>query len=540
MSGEDVTASRVRRMLPSVSEVLKELTSRAQIEPEIAFRAAREVCAEELKRIRDAGGDSAPLEDLVQRAFLRATGARLSPAPPPPLPLFIPPFHPSPSQAAASAAPAAGGPREPEDPFSETTGAMDLRWDRGDTREPFTEQSVPGASAPVLPVDEESPLVEDEPPALLFDTGDEPPPAQEPPPRVPILFAGSSYADAAYAGSATEATVVLPPEPEAKEGPGNETLTRLSREAESIDLNAVFPKPTAAAAVPFALEMTDVDAPGARERDPGPPATPFSDDDDMVLSDPRGRASGPGGEGRGARLGLILGVAVGVAALAGLGYLLVGLWVERGAAPTPVAVAKPRRTVVATVPSPAAPAAATTEAPAPEASPASSPEAAGTAPTAAPTAVPTVAPTAVPPVPTFAPPVPTAARVATAVPPAPVKAAPAPVVPSPVVAAPAKPPLRQSRDGLVVTPDRAGQPEIYAIHFTSYKDRASAERDLKRIQALAGREGFVAEVDLGEKGVWQRVMIGTFPTAQEAKAVREELAAKGTPNMGWVYRVVGP
>jgi cell division protein FtsN len=97
-----------------------------------------------------------------------------------------------------------------------------------------------------------------------------------------------------------------------------------------------------------------------------------------------------------------------------------------------------------------------------------------------------------------------------------------------------------SRDGLVVTKDRAGRGQIFSIHFTSYKDRASAERDLKRIVALVGRDGYVAEIDLGAKGIWQRVMIGEFATAQEAKAVREELAAKGTRDMGWVYRVVGP
>lgn len=128
---------------------------------------------------------------------------------------------------------------------------------------------------------------------------------------------------------------------------------------------------------------------------------------------------------------------------------------------------------------------------------------------------------------------------ATAAPTPGVPPAPVPVATAPVAAARATTPSRQSRDGLVVTADRAGKPEVYSIHFTSYKDRPSAERDLKRIQGLVGREGFVAEVDLGEKGVWQRVMIGAFATAQEAKAVREELAAKGTQNMGWVYRVVG-
>jgi len=118
--------------------------------------------------------------------------------------------------------------------------------------------------------------------------------------------------------------------------------------------------------------------------------------------------------------------------------------------------------------------------------------------------------------------------------------APVPVSNAPVPPAQATAPSRQSRDGLIVTKDRAGQEQVFSIHFTSYKDRASAERDLKRIEGLVGRKGYVAEIDLGEKGVWQRVMIGAFATAQDAKAVREELAAKGTRDMGWVYRVVGP
>ena len=43
MNAEAGPSSRVKRMLPSVSEVLKELTSRASVEPDVAFRAAREV-----------------------------------------------------------------------------------------------------------------------------------------------------------------------------------------------------------------------------------------------------------------------------------------------------------------------------------------------------------------------------------------------------------------------------------------------------------------------------------------------------------------
>ena len=286
-----------------------------------------------------------------------------------------------------------------------------------------------------------------------------------------------------------------------------------------MDLNAVFPRDPAPAAVPFALAREDgeerrtAEGPG-----PGTEPEPFEDDEDTVLTIPRGGRSGRGEEGGGSRVGLILGTVAVLVALAGLGYLLVGLWVERSAAPPPVAAATPRPVAATTPVQPPVPAAATAETPVP----ASTPLVETTAPPAEATAVPTPMTRAVP-------------SPAHALAPAPVPVSTAPVPPAQATA-----PSRQSRDGLIVTKDRAGQEQVFSIHFTSYKDRASAERDLRRIEGLVGREGFVAEVDLGEKGVWQRVMIGTFATAQDAKSVREELVGKGTRDMGWVYRVVGP
>ncbi|MBK6406319.1 MAG: SPOR domain-containing protein [Holophagales bacterium] len=331
----------------------------------------------------------------------------------------------------------------------------------------------------------------------------------------------------------------------AEDGPGNETLARLSREAKAIDLNAVFPKGPVPGAVPFALPPpTEPEESRAESQEP----KPFEDDEDTVLTIPRTGRSGRREDGGGSRVGLVLGIVVGLVALGGLGYLLVGLWVERDAAPPPVAVA-----TSSPVPGPAGPfvgVAGGSEAPA------ASPVVEGAVPAASEPAVPSPAdPTgtgaaaggAVFATPS---PSPASAVVPTVVPvpvarivPTPVQGvapAPAPVSMAPVPPAPTAVTARQSRDGLVVTKDRAGQPQVFSIHFTSYRDRASAERDLKRIQGLVGREGYVAEVDLGEKGVWQRVMIGAFATAQDAKAVREELVAKGTRDMGWVYRVVGP
>ena len=67
-------------------------------------------------------------------------------------------------------------------------------------------------------------------------------------PAGPTPFAlPADEGDPAYTAPGPE-----PSEDEAAEGPGDETLTRLSREAESIDLNTVFPK-AEPASVPFAL-----------------------------------------------------------------------------------------------------------------------------------------------------------------------------------------------------------------------------------------------------------------------------------------------
>jgi len=502
-------------MLPSVSEVLRELTARAPIEPDVAFRAARDVCAEELKRIRDAGGESVPMELLVERALARVAGV------PPPLvvpapPTFVPaePSEPEPLPAA--------GPTAAEDPFSETTGALDLRWDR-DTREPL---AAPLAAASA---EEELPLPH------LVESAPEPEPEEEERPLPPhadelpapaAAFAGEPFAaadeepaaeGAAFAMAGPEEDVPLPEPPPAGAGAeeefGDETLTRLSREAEAIDLRSVLagggpglqPQEEGYDAAPTA-SVVDAKAEPAE-----PPPPPFEDDEDTVLTVPRGGRRRAKGED-GPRWGRLAGIAAALAALAALGYLLVGLWIDRGADSGRVAVAR-------RVPEESgAPAPGASPTPVPEASPAPLPAGGATASVPAESAGPTTPAVARP----------------DAVP----TAAPAPPSPSPAVAAAA--PVRQSRDGLVVTRDRAGRPEVFSIHFTSYRDRAAAERDLKRVEALAGREGYVAEVDLGEKGIWFRVLVGEFPSAEEAKGVRAELAAKGTRDMGWVYRVVGP
>ncbi len=525
MSGEDLTASRVRRMLPSVSEVLRELTARAPIEPDVAFRAARDVCAEELKRIRDAGGESVAIEVLVERALARAAGV------PPPLvvagppPPFQPgePVEPEPLPADVGAA---------EDPFSETTGALDLRWDR-EAREPLGTPAAagPAEEEPPLP----SPVEEDvpEPPAFAETAAPQADAAPSP--------AGQDALRAEEGGGFVfalpeEDAAPAPPSPTAEmpEEFGDETLTRLSREAEAIDLRSVFAGDGASSETStFAEEAQDARG-AASAAEPieeasvgSEPPPPFEDDEDTVLTIPRGGGRRATGED-GPRWGRLAGIAAALAVLAALGYLLVGLWIDRGAETGRVAVTRP-------TPEEVVPATASAAGAATPATPgvAAQPEAPAAGPSAA--IAPPPGRAEATPVATAEPPSPAAPATAAAA------AAPAPSAPAPVPVATVPPaPVRQSRDGLVVTRDRAGRPEVFSIHFTSYRDRAAAERDLKRVEALAGREGYVAEVDLGEKGVWYRVLVGEFPSAEEAKAIRAELAAKGTRDLGWVYRVVGP
>jgi SPOR domain len=46
-------------------------------------------------------------------------------------------------------------------------------------------------------------------------------------------------------------------------------------------------------------------------------------------------------------------------------------------------------------------------------------------------------------------------------------------------------------------------------------------------------------VDLGEKGIWYRVVVGEFPDVDAARAFHADLEAKKTPGMGFVYEMRG-
>jgi hypothetical protein len=111
--------------------------------------------------------------------------------------------------------------------------------------------------------------------------------------------------------------------------------------------------------------------------------------------------------------------------------------------------------------------------------------------------------------------------------------------PAPAVAAKPAAPVPKGKAAPLVTPDWAGKPAVYVVHFSSHKDRPSAENEAKRLAAELGKPGRAVEVDLGNKGVWYRVVIGEFAAVEEARAYRADLEAKKTPGLGFVYEMRG-
>jgi hypothetical protein len=101
------------------------------------------------------------------------------------------------------------------------------------------------------------------------------------------------------------------------------------------------------------------------------------------------------------------------------------------------------------------------------------------------------------------------------------------------------PAIPKGRAAVLLTPDWAGKPVVYVLHFSSTKDRESAAKEAQKLGAALGAPGRAVEVDLGEKGIWYRVVIGEFKDVDAARAFRADLEAKKTPGMGFVYEMRG-
>ena len=101
---------------------------------------------------------------------------------------------------------------------------------------------------------------------------------------------------------------------------------------------------------------------------------------------------------------------------------------------------------------------------------------------------------------------------------------------------------REVVDGVEVmrSPDWAGRAPAFVVHFASYRSRENATADAAKLGHDLGRSAYVLLVDLGDKGMWYRVVVGGFATAAEARAFRAEVAAAKTREVGGVYRLAAP
>ena len=488
-----------RRMLPSVSEVATELGRQVAADPAVLYKVARQIVAEELAKVKQ-GLESAPLDTLVKRArrVLAASEAASGTKQPD---LFVSGVELSaddkagrdlsaPFEVAAPPPVPHEIPAPPARPRSEERGLVEVppagrRFDRVSAELPAEAVGVPPlplpapAPAPVEP----APARTAEPPP--------PPPSLESylvKPASPSLIrriAGDAPAEpvpappplAGGAGPETPALEHISAEPDAPEGhiPSEDEAT-LSAEFKS------FPKETLerlSGASPLAAEVP-LAAPEAA--DPGDATRP-------VEPAPARRSR--------SWIVAVLAFAFLAAAVAGGVWWLIS---QDGRVVKTEAV----RVEVPPKPAPqeAAPAAAPTAAP------------------AAPVEPPPAAPKSAPPVKA-----------------APPKAPPAKAAPKP---APAPAPVPGSGHAAVmVTKDWVGKPPVFVLHFSSHKDRPSAEKEAARLAAALFKPGRAVEVDLGNKGVWYRVVIGEFGRVEEARAFREDLVAKNTPGMGFVYEMRG-
>lgn len=502
-----------KRMLPAVSDVVQELGKISTASPEILFKIARQVCAEELNKVKQ-GLESAPLDILVRRAQHILHPELAVPAPPPPTPASV--------RAADS-----------EDPFNETTGALDLKplWARqkGDVLGEVIPPNEPLAVAP-----EPEPAPPPAPPAAPAESPSEAPVTDE-------AFALAAHEEPPMHGQTFE----LEPEPESKteilpthaaetssaeteeqeepeallgegaptahvttlqpDGPGEQTLSRLAQEAGSVDL---------------ASAMRGLESSSETEESAG--VAPGARREVEPLTRPGFTVRGAQATDR-SHVGRVLLAMAGILLLAGGGIYA---WLQLGSDSLPASLAPLARRKPGARPAP----------PVPAASPAAvqpSPAPAGAAAPTAPPTPPTEAPRAATPAPK---------KVAVRTPisrPEPTLAPPSapPPAPAPVMAARSS--AGSPRTAALATKDWAGKEPVYAIHFSSYQSREKAAKDAEKLAKEFGKTAHAFEVDLGEKGIWYRSVLGEFATAEEALAFRAELEAKGTPNMGFVYRVVG-
>jgi len=103
--------------------------------------------------------------------------------------------------------------------------------------------------------------------------------------------------------------------------------------------------------------------------------------------------------------------------------------------------------------------------------------------------------------------------------------------------APAAPPPRAATAAPTQLAPQAGSQGAsaaggYAVQVSSRRSEADAQASFRSLQSrypdqLGGRQPLIRRVDLGEKGIYYRTMVGPFDSSEEAKQLCEQLKAVG-------------
>ncbi|MFI5120717.1 MAG: hypothetical protein ACHQM4_09900, partial [Thermoanaerobaculia bacterium] len=185
-----------KRMLPSVTDVVRELAKTVSADPAVLFKSARSVVAEELAKVKQ-GFEAAPLDVLVRRARLQlerdGEATPVSDPLPPPMPVF--PARPAASREAQelrSARSSGVTSRRPasDDPFQDIASRSDLNWEKEIPIQPedapFRSAIIPIPHKARGPLEISAPI--DAPPKAAPEPRSEPAPAPRPQPELELDF----------------------------------------------------------------------------------------------------------------------------------------------------------------------------------------------------------------------------------------------------------------------------------------------------------------------------------------------------------------
>jgi cell division protein FtsN len=90
------------------------------------------------------------------------------------------------------------------------------------------------------------------------------------------------------------------------------------------------------------------------------------------------------------------------------------------------------------------------------------------------------------------------------------------------------------------TRDWAGKKPVFVVHVSSYRTREKADANAARFAEQFGTVGHSVEVDLGDAGLWYRVVLGEFDSAASARRFASEIATKVREGVGGVYQLEPP